>query len=305
MSKETAMALVAPKTETPATPLTQGLAPVDPAAAPVTPPAEPESARFAHFAKREAKLVKDRQELAAEKERARAEIDKFKRFDELKTQNKVEALKLIGFTDTDILNLFADTDKPEPTDAEKAIEAAKQVARDEIKTAEDKRVERETKERAQRDNEQIAGFKSDIGKTVEADTVKFKHCAFHGESAQELIYQVVLATLKDTQGKELLTADEAAVKVEEYYREQFKLAQESLKEEAETAQEDAVSKDERTRTVTPGFPAQEQPKPAITKTRTLSNAATSTSTAALQRRVETREQKRERLMEALKAGKTG
>ena len=95
-----------------------------PAPAPTAPPASPETpatasapsdaARFAALAKKEAQIVKDRESFKREQEaftaqRTRVEevLKKAQQFEELKGKDQIAALKAVGFSETEIFNLFA------------------------------------------------------------------------------------------------------------------------------------------------------------------------------------------------------
>ena len=118
MSKEAAMASL---TGTPAP-----AAAVTPATETSAAAAKPESDRFAHLAKREAHLVNRDKDLKERELKAKALLDKGELFEATRKKNPVEALKLIGFTETDILNYLAEQDSvPDPTPEEKAAAGLK------------------------------------------------------------------------------------------------------------------------------------------------------------------------------------
>lgn len=297
MSKESALALTAEPTpvETPTPEAPKAL----------------DSEKFAAFAKKEADYVKrqeqlkrEREEVAAEREKLRPLHEQYQKYQEMKVKDPIEAMKMMGFTETDIINYLAAQDKPEPTSEEKAAQAASKAADERIQAFEEAQAKKVEQERKVQDTKVIQGFKSQLSKVIEADKEKFEYCSYHGAAAEELAYEFLREVVKESGGKEAITPQEAIEMVEEYYEEQDKLMS-SLKKrqpkEASVIKEDKTI--ERTRTVTPADPTSPQPKPPIQRTRTLTNAATATSNSIRQRGPETREEKRERLMEALRTGK--
>ncbi len=294
MSKESALAVA---TSSP------GLAPAPetPAIAPAQ--TQPDSAgtpsaaeRFAHLAKKESELVKQKQAMAAEREKIELARQKLAKFEEDKKTNPVQALKDLGFSETDIFNYMAEGQKPEPTPQELAQQIAEKTVEARLKAYQDEQEQKQKAIEAQTNKQLVQNFRGELGKVMEADKAKYKHANFHGLPAQELAYELVAQIVKDSNGEDIISAREAMDMVEQHYRDQYAEAKAALEEQAA-----AEVTPERSRTVTPADPTN-QPKPAVSKTRTLTNDV-SPSLNSLNRRIETREQKRERLMNALRTGK--
>jgi hypothetical protein len=306
MSKDTAMALAigAPVST-----------PLPPAANLEAQKSQLVSAPFNALAKKEAELVrqqqafkKEREQVSQEKEKLKPIWDKIQSFEKTKSENPIEAMKSLGFTETDIFNYLAAQEKKDPTPEERAALAASEAAEAKIKAFEDAQAKKIQEEQVRQDTVLIQGFKSQLSQMVKTDPVKFEYCNYYGPAAESLMYETALAVVRESKGTEVLTPLEAAQMVEEYYEEQDKLMS-SLKKRTPVPRETPpeTSQPTRTRTVHPPTSgvSEQIPKPTITKTRTLTNAATSTVASTRHTRNESREQKRERLMNALKEGKLG
>lgn len=268
---------------------------------------------FAQLAKKESAVVKERlqlkqdRELAA-KERADAQaiIQKDQQFEELRKRDVVQALKLKGFSEQDIFNYLADQQPKELSPEEKAAKAASDAAEAKINAWEEKQAKDKADERAKADAGLITGFKGTIAKTIEAEKEKYEYCAHYGEMANDLVYEAVLAIIKDAKGEGIPEPRElrkqAIDLVEEYYEEQDK-AMNTIKKRnpAPATTQEPAKTPERTRTVTDS--RGEPVAPTVTKTRTLSNGAVATAASAMRNRTETKDQKRERLINALREGK--
>jgi hypothetical protein len=313
MSRESAMSaltgVAAPSSTQPISPpLTThspGLAATPPAqaGAPAAGTAPNRSDPFAHIAKKEAEIVKERLELKKQKEEASIVLQKQKEFEELKVKDPVAAMRMMGFSETDIFNYMAAQEKPELTPEEKVALAAKEATEASLTEWEKKQADAEQAKRDASDKSIIAEFKTEITNTIEADKVKYAHCAHNGPVAEQMIYNLAVQISKESNGTDTISKLELMDLVEEqlkYEYEEAKKVFEAKKEEVEPV----AKTPERTRTITPGTPADPQ-KPTITKTRTLSNAATASVASTVVRRNETREQKKERLAGYLREGKLG
>lgn len=285
MSKETAMALVAPVANVPA-PSTQEN-PVNPATTTTTPP-ESDSTRFAHLAKKEAEIVKDRLAFKKEQEALALEkigwnegINRIQEFEKLKQTDKIAAIKALGFDDTDIFNYFAAAKEQAEDPIVQATRIAKeeaQAVRDEIKAAQDKAT--------QEQNERIISrAKGDITETIKTEAEKFEYCNFYGALAEEQVFELIkTAAMNDSP----ISIQEAIESVEDFYEKQAEgmrgLKKMTPKEAASAAKEAIVEVQET--------------KAAPSKT--ITNNVTQTVASNIQRK-ETREEKRERLIEQLRA----
>ena len=280
-------------------------------ATPQTPAQAPlQSTAFSQLAKKEAELVRQRSEFKKEQEATRlekAKVEEYQKkiqaYEQAKQTDPVAALKMLGFSEQDIFNYMASQQKTEPTAEEKAAQAAAKAADEKIRAFEEQQTRRLLHEQQQKDQSLIAGFKSELGKALQQTKDSLEYCAYYGPEAEDLAYEITLAVVKESKGQEILTPHEALQMAEEYFEERDKEMSTLKKRKAQSVPIEAPKpkQPERTRTVTPADP-REAPKPTITKTRTLTNAATSTVASSRLTRNETREEKRERLIQALKDG---
>lgn len=274
-------------------------------------PADLDSARFAALARKEAEFVKRQQafktdldKFGAERTQVQDILKKRDQFEETRKQNPIEALKLIGFSETEIMNFLAAQEKPELTPEEQAKEIATKTAQEIL--AADKKAQLEAQEKAQiaQDESTITEFKKGMGSLVGADPEKYEYCSYYGENALEIAYSFIEQAFKDSNGEDCPTAQEAIEATEQFYEEKdkemtAKIKKRSLKMEGETSPEVQVTP-ERTRTVT--TPAGHTPvAPAIQKIRTLSNQAGATSAGMARKIHETTDQKKARMKEELRS----
>jgi hypothetical protein len=275
-------------------------------AAATTPPKDLDSSRFARLAKQEAENVKQRELIKAERAAVQADRDKlrpvweqYENYQKTKATDPVAALKLMGFSETDIINYMAANDKPEPTAEEKAALAASKATEAALKAFTDNQAKLAQDTQTAKDTQIIQGYRSAIAKGIESDKEKFKYANHYGPAAEALAYEFALAVVAESKGTDVVSAAEAVQMVEDYYREQDESMSKLRAPKPESAPVAADAS--RSRTVTPGFPASnDQPKPPITKTRTLTDASPASVAAARHLRNESREDKRERLIKMLK-----
>lgn len=245
------------------------------------------SDRFAHLAKKEAKLQKEREALKTERDamlkskQQYEDVEKrFRQFEELKAKDPIEAMKLAGFSDSDIFNFYVKAEEAKKTaDTPEARGAA--AAEGKIKEFEKKQADQAAKEKADSDKVIISRFKAGISKTVVSDKDKYEYCNYNGPLAEELIYNTVEAILQDS--GEIISAQEAADLVEKFYEDQDK-AMNTLKKRGYKPPQESDSTQE--------------PTPAPSKTLTNRVAPTVASTPIPKK--ETHEQKKQRLIEQIK-----
>lgn len=238
MSKEAALAIATGQPAPVAAP-TEGVASGE-----VKQEANSGDPRVQALIKKEVRLVKEQEAIKKERTEWEAKVKtaeeliaRDKLFDETKSKDVVAALKMLGFSDTEIFNSLAATAPKDKTPEDVAREAAL----DEIKKADDKRAALEA-ERMQADNTKlIKNLEAKIVTTISADPDKYEFCKFHGEAAQDLIFSTIEEVLKEE--KKLLTPSEAADLVESFYEENAK-AMDALKKRkpaVEPAQVEPVS----------------------------------------------------------------
>ena len=267
-----------------------------------------DSARFAAIARKEAQLVRDREAFKAEqaailkeKEAARAVLDKSKRFEELRGKDGIAALKEMGYSETDIFNMFASLGpKTEPTAEQKIVADAKAAAEAEIRAFKEEAAKKEAEATAARDKQLISGLRTGISEFIKANPEEYRYCAYYGEQATEQAYEIIKAGLEASKGEDLIDFKEAVKMAEDFFQERDNDMEKIRKRAAAPAEVPPTkTAPARTRTVTAGDPRYQQAT-TITRTRTLTNDARVTGTQQIPR-AETREQKKERLVAQIKA----
>jgi hypothetical protein len=273
-----------------------------------------QSTPFSLMAKKEAEIVRRNEEL--KKERALIDSEKLKikdiqkQYDDYqstKQKDPIAALKMLGFSETDILNYLAHEETPELSSEEKAIQAAEKAADAKIRAFEEAQAKRVKEEQLKVDQGLIDNYKRDIGKVVQSQPDEFEYCNYYGKEAQDLIYEYARQVVKTSKGQDFVTAEEAAKVIEQHFEEKDQEMNAIKKRTKASSSNDqtraeASTEGRRTSTVTPGFPGEPQPKPSISRSRTLSGTAATVSAASRVSRNETKDQKRERLMDALRNG---
>lgn len=331
MSKESAMALmtgqptnnVNPSLVTGAMPTTEvasqesGLSPgldVPQESAPILEAKGIDSDRFAALAKKEAARLQKEKEWEAKKAKEYAELEdskgkikdfyeKAKTFEEKRAQGQlVEAFKAVGLTDTEIFNMLVEIGegKKPPTPEE----IARTAAQEELAKFEEKQTKAAEEARKAKEQTLVSQYTTQISNAISKNPEKYEYANYYGEAAKELAMEFATANAK--MNDELLSPEEIAQAVEEYYEEQDKLMAAAIKkrnppqtgaeQKVEAADRNFVKKVERTRTLAPQAG---QPLPPPMKTLTNKIAATAASTIT---RKETFEQKKERLIASLKNG---
>lgn len=258
-------------------------------------PDEMQSSRLAIFAKKEAQLQREREALKAEreswlKEKQQADqyLQKGREFDEIAKTDKIKALRMIGWSDEDIVNIIAETSNKQVD----PIEEARKIATEETRKLREELEQEKIKAEQSRNQQLITRLKSDIANTIAQKAEQFEICSFRGVEAQEQAYEIILENLK--QNNELLSVQEALEMTEEFYENEARALQQLKKFQAKQAEAQAAEPvaNQTTRQATP----QPQPKP-----KTLTNSATATTAAIINRR-ETPSEKKERLIKALMNG---
>jgi len=301
MSKESAMTLMTGE-KTAVTPSL--IAPI-PEGAPVTPPKPTDPVEPAKLAsdiptalvKKEARLERERLEVKKEREKL-AEQQKwfeekqkmYQQFEQTKAKDPVEALKLVGFSETEIFNVLSGAQPKELTPEERATQAAQA----EIKKFQEQQAAEAKKLQEQKDAQALSNFKTRITKTIDSDPEKYELCKFNGKAAEDLIYETVINVLEqdlkaDPENAKPISLTEAADMVEAYYLDILSDAKKLKK------LQDKVEAAPAPEPVKAPIPAQ--------KSKTLTNDARITAAATIPK-TETRSEKRERLMNMLRQGVT-
>ena len=304
MSKEAALAVATGATPPGST--TPGLTPTS--AAPAATPTPEATTVPANLAKKEAEIVRRQQELKkqqaewAPKFKQAEEILKVgEEFNNLRKTDPVAAMRKLGFTETEIFNFLATPEKPAATPEERAAAAADAAAAARIKAFEDSQAEKAKVQQEQLDQRTLGQFKGTISSLIKTNPEKFEYCAYEGSAAEELIYATVLASVKDSGGKEAMTAQEAAELVESYYEEKDK-GMATLKKRTPAPAPVEKKAAERTSKPDPTSPGAGTNRPVITRTRTITNRATATVASTTTKKPETASEKRVRLENILRNG---
>jgi len=254
---------------------------------------EMQSTRLAIFAKKEAQLQREREALKAEreswlKEKQQADqyLQKGREFDEIAKTDKIKALRMIGWSDEDIVNIIAETSNKQVD----PIEEARKIATEETRKLREELEQEKIKAEQSRNQQLITRLKSDIANTISQKAEQFEICSFRGVEAQEQAYEIILENLK--QFNELLSVDEALAMTEEFYENEGRALQQLKKFQTKQEQIAEPIANQTTKTTTT------QPQ---SKSKTLTNSATATTAGIINRR-ETQSEKKERLIKALMNG---
>ncbi|CAN5950592.1 unnamed protein product [Sphagnum jensenii] len=263
-------------------------------------PKELESTRFTHLAKKESELQRQREEFKREREEILAEKEKLKpiheklsKFEELKKTDPVAAIKLLEFSESDLFNFISaqeDTSTPE--------EKARKAAADEIRKFQEEQSKKEADLTEKQNAQIISDFKDRVSKAMSADKEKYELSNIPGyeKESQELAFEFTKECIQ--KGEEAPTAQECADHVEEFWKTYWEEKRELMKNIKKlTPQEAAVEAKQKI----DQLKAEVSPMPA---SKTLNNKMTASSASAIDKRSETRDQKRERLMAALRTMKT-
>lgn len=252
--------------------------------------------RLALFAKKEGQLQAEREKIKADWEQkkqlvARAEEynKKWEQFEKVRGTNKLEALKMAGFTVEDLVALAADengkTKSAEQIAAEVAETVTKQV--DEKLNARDQAATKASNDKL------IANFKTNIKASLEKSGEKFPAAVVYGEQAEKLAYHFVVENLKTNPNDPLMPIAEALELADKYY--QKKLDAAGYKK-GENVPRGTMPSNENSATQQ----NQEATRHISGRTRTLTNSVSATS-QALNPGKETADQKKQRLVAKLQA----
>jgi hypothetical protein len=267
-----------------------------------TPPqkSELESAREASIARKEAALVKKQLAWQQEKAKADAILKKAEEFETARKSDPVAALKMLGFNETDIFNFLSDQQPKELTPEERAAQIAEKKASEQIEAFKKAQADEQAKIQAERDQKTLAGFKSSMTEYIAANKETLPFCSYYGDMAVAQAYQNILETVRQSNGEDVPTIAEAMADMEELYTAQWEAMNKIKPQKVEEPKVEPMKKTERSRTVDTS-PTSAKPAPTVTRNRTLTNAATATSSALAKPINETREQKKERLAAVLRS----
>lgn len=256
---------------------------------------EMNSDRFAKLAQKEADLVKRNQQFKQQQrdfdtERKRiAEIKaKVDQFEEIRKTNPIQALKDIGFSETDIFNYLADNQPKELT----TEELARKATQEEISKFQEIQKKAEEAHKQQQEEGAIRQYKKQIQQFMQQNQDEFEYINYNGPVARELVFDTCKEYFNQT--GEVLDIKDACSTIEKFYEENDE-AMMSLKKRQNRLQSNVDTKTS----------SQPQSRNEITVTRkpniTLNNNATVNATSQNVPRNETREEKKARLADKLKA----
>ena len=254
-----------------------------------------ESTRFAHLAKKESELVKRQEEIKRQREeflKDKEQVDLIKtkatEFESLKEKDPIAALKMLGFTETQLFNYLSEQNLSPEQKAEKAAMSKIQEFEDRQKKAQEEQVRLQAEAEAKRDQEAISSFKQTINQQIQKEKDKYEYVAFHGPVAEELVFNTIEEIF--TKENKVVPLHEALQLVEDYYEGLDKEMTEKVQKRKPKEEAVAEAKEKLTEALRPEV----NPMPQ----KTLSNKATATSASQIPR-PETRDQKRQRLIQQL------
>jgi|ERR1700722_1145509 len=251
--------------------------------------------KLAIFIKKEAEIFKAREqvkkdqlELVAKQKEYDDVISKAKLYNETFSKDKVAALKLLGWSETDIVNLMAEKTAVDP------VEEARRIVAEETAKIRSEFTEKEKKAAIERDAALVSNFKNDLAETLKKDASKYKFAAHRGKEAELQAMAIIEQNLIATEGKELISIEEALQITDDLYKADYAAAP-KIDEPAPAAEPTTTAEVQR------GSMAGRPPISNVpVKTKTLTNAITATAASARLSVNESRAEKRERLMNVIK-----
>lgn len=267
-------------------------------------PAAPamDSERFAALAKRETALVKEQQSVKAEKIKAEEITKRNQQFEETRKTDPVAAMRMLGFTETEIFNWLAASEKKELTPEEKADAIARKAAQETIDADNLKKAQEQEKLVQERDHKLITGYKAQMNQFIEVNAEKYPYCKAYGPGATTQAYENLLEVIKETKGEDIPTTEDLFNALEELYEQRdIEMDEVSKRKQRFTPKEPIQNNPVRNRVVDKVNSGTEPPRQAIAKTRTLHNSMGGSNLTA-PKGPETKEQKRERLINAVRRG---
>lgn len=250
------------------------------------------------FNKEREKFETEKRELLERTGRADKLLDKGKQFDELMAKNDaMSALKLIGFSDTQIFDIMARAGQPVEKTAE---QIAREAAQAEIQKDRELR-EKETNEaQAKQNGELITKFRGQIDESVKASAEKYPFVHYGDSAASEQIFLNIEERIKAPDYKTIplkQLIDEAMADLEEMYAYDYE-----QKATIKSKRQQPQGQQEQQPQTAAQAPAQNVPlQNAKPKTLTNQVGVRATTSAAP---FETREAKRARLERVLATGDT-
>jgi len=257
------------------------------------PVTQPKDDKLSIIIKKEAEIFKAREaikkqqaDLATKEKQYNEVIKRVQDFEDLAKKDKVSALKMLGWSDTDIVNIM-NTEPTKPT----AEEIAARIAEEKINSFKAEMTEKEKKAAAERDTQLVSNFKNELADTLKKDAEKYKFAAHRGKEAELQAMAIIEQNLKLTNGEELISIEEALQMTNDLFKQDYESAR-KLFDEPAAAPVEPPRKEMTGKPPVSNIPA---PKP-----KTLTNAVSATATSTPITMNETRAQKRERLIEAIK-----
>lgn len=176
------------------------------------------SEKFARLAKKELILQKERNAIREEREKIKDIQKKIEEFEKKKKESPIEALKEIGFSDTDLMNALSGEEK-KPLTTE---EVTKKIVEEEISNFKKQEEEARAKVKEEENQKIVNDYKKSIGDFINTQKEEFKFCAYNGEGASELIFETVLGLMEQNQNLSHVDALKIASQaVEDDYNQEF------------------------------------------------------------------------------------
>jgi len=187
----------------------QGGLPPEPAA-PEPKPDDDTAQRFARIARREREIRKQREALKAEQ----AEVESVRQLRTTAKQDPKKLLETYGLTIDDVLASAAGIDAPPPEPEDPIASLKREI--EEIKAAKKQELEDRAAQELQAKTSQLQTFQNSIKEMIASDGDRYEMIQLHDQA--DLVWDVIEEQY--ARDKTVLTAQEAADKVEAYLLEQ-------------------------------------------------------------------------------------
>lgn len=209
--------------------------------------------RIEQLKKKEAALVKERESMKRERANFQTKMQQMEsinkqiqEFEALKKTNSLDALKKLGFNETDLFNALAGA--PEPTPEQKM----EKIADSRLEAYKKQEAERMAGLQMEQDKKTINNYKQSIAAAAAKDTTKYEFINFYGQAAAEQVFELIETHFKNE--GELIPLSEALESVEEFYEQTAKEMSEKVnKLKPKQAKEDAAPPAPQVNPVKPAF----------------------------------------------------
>lgn len=269
--------------------------------APSASPKTPDDDRLSIVIKKETEIFKQREQMKTREKELQAKqlefdtvMKRVKDFEDLAKKDKIAAIKMLGWSDADIMNMMnAEPGKVDP------VEEARRVAHEESNKLRAELTEKDNKSLQDKNTQLVNNFKTDITSKIKENASKFKFAAHEGKEAELQAYHIIVENLKAS--NELMSIEEALEITNDLYKDKYESGR-KLFEDIPAPTTPPPTPVETARGSMAGRPpvSNVTQAPTAARQKTLSNAVAATSASAPTEVRMTREQKREKLIEAIK-----